>query len=124
MSEATDSVVLTPHELAVIDECLRVYADVIRHDLAGVEFEVQFDGALCDENWAKMLVWVEDIRSTIARAKPSGTHAKPAPRQVTGGNSQAMAARVSPKPKKRSKSTATYAKKAHRFGKRIGRWLR
>ena len=121
MARARVSVSLTPHELAIVAECLRVYSETLRRSLAGEVGDCQFNGALCGENWGLMYMWVEEIRSTIGSGEPSGVHAKPPPRQVRAAPARSRA-RVAA-PKKRKTNTMAQAKKTVRIAKKISRWL-
>lgn len=120
MANARVTLSLTPHELAIVQQAMRIFSEVIYCDITGTHKEIQFDGTLCQDNWNQMYVWVEEIRSSIGDGEPAQRHlpagkSTPQPRQ--------KAVRAPQQPRRKKKSVVAQAKKANRTAKRISRWL-
>lgn len=144
MARTRVSLSLNPHELALVQQAMRVFSQAIYCDINKVEMEIPFDGSAYGDNWHLIYMKVEEIRASLGDGEPAMPQIAPARPDVPMASSQrqieaqALAAAGIPydedelmddphapyrPPRKRKSNPMAQARKANRTARKVMRFL-
>jgi hypothetical protein len=125
MARTRITISLDVHELALVQQAMRVFSTAISNDLYGKVEEIPFDGSQFNNNWNLIYTMVEDIRSTLGDGEPRMPEIA-IDRQPPARIEPPQEEYYEPPParRRRKTSTMTQVRKARRTASKVRRWLK